>query len=84
MNKRDWLKCDFVPLELRVQARVRVQGEAERKVVGVVQKAVDVHTSRAAEISGLPVELITPALRQLGKTVNFMEAYGGVAAVKFW
>jgi len=38
----------------------------------------DPHKEKAAEIFGVPVDKVTPAMRAVGKQKNYMEAYGAM------
>ena len=64
--------ADYSQIELRVLAHM-----ANDKVMcDAFNSGRDIHTSTAAEVFGLPVDMVTPLLRSRAKAVNFGIVYG--------
>lgn len=42
----------------------------------------DIHTKKAAELFGVPINQVTPEMRRYVKNVNFAAAYGWVSPLK--
>ena len=66
------LDADYSQIELRIVAHicndpVMIKGFSE---------GADIHTSTAAQVFGLPEEMITPEMRSAAKAVNFGIIYG--------
>ncbi len=66
------LDADYSQIELRVLAHM--SGDAA--MCDAFQKEQDIHTRTAAEIHGVPMEDVTPAMRRAAKAVNFGVVYG--------
>ncbi|MBQ4074463.1 MAG: DNA polymerase I [Clostridia bacterium] len=64
--------ADYSQIELRVLAHF--SGDAA--MVDAFQKGQDIHTRTAAEVDGIPMEEVTPAMRSSAKAVNFGLVYG--------
>jgi len=64
--------ADYSQIELRVLAHFS-QDEA---MVDAFQKGQDIHTRTAAEVDGIPMDQVTPAMRSSAKAVNFGLVYG--------
>ncbi len=69
-----YLLCDadYSQIELRVLAHM---AEDETMIDAFLQ-GKDIHTITAAQVFGLPVEMVTPDLRSRAKAVNFGIVYG--------
>ncbi|MGD1075010.1 MAG: DNA polymerase I, partial [Thermodesulfovibrionales bacterium] len=66
------ISADYSQIELRILACLsRDQG-----LIDAFLSGVDVHTRTASEIFGVPMEMVTPAMRRTAKTVNFGIVYG--------
>lgn len=64
--------ADYSQIELRVLAHM-----ANDKVMcEAFNSGRDIHTSTAAEVFGLPIDMVTPVLRSRAKAVNFGIVYG--------
>ncbi|MEG0125499.1 MAG: DNA polymerase I, partial [Clostridia bacterium] len=66
------LDADYSQIELRVLAHM--SGDAA--MCDAFQKGQDIHTRTAAEIHGVSMEEVTPALRRSAKAINFGIVYG--------
>ena len=64
--------ADYSQIELRVMAHLS-QDEA---MMDAFRKGQDIHTRTAAEVCGVPMEEVTPAMRSSAKAVNFGLVYG--------
>lgn len=69
-----YLLCDadYSQIELRVLAHM---AEDETMIDAFLQGR-DIHTTTAAQVFGLPPEMVTPAMRSRAKAVNFGIVYG--------
>ena len=66
------IDADYSQIELRVLAHM-----ANDKVMcEAFNSGRDIHTSTAAEVFGLPLDMVTPILRSRAKAVNFGIVYG--------
>lgn len=66
------LDADYSQIELRVLAHM-----ADDKVMcEAFGSGEDIHTSTAAQVFGLPVDMVTPLMRSRAKAVNFGIVYG--------
>ena len=66
------IDADYSQIELRVLAHM-----ANDKVMcEAFNSGRDIHTSTAAEVFGLPLDMVTPVLRSRAKAVNFGIVYG--------
>ncbi len=64
--------ADYSQIELRVLAHM-----ANDKIMcEAFNSGADIHTSTAAEVFGLPADMVTPLLRSRAKAVNFGIVYG--------
>lgn len=66
------LDADYSQIELRVLAHM----SADPAMCDAFQKGQDIHTRTAAEIHGVPMEAVTPAMRRGAKAINFGIVYG--------
>lgn len=64
--------ADYSQIELRVLAHF----SGDPHMVDAFQKAQDIHTRTAAEVYGVPMAEVTPAMRSSAKAVNFGLVYG--------
>ena len=64
--------ADYSQIELRVLAHMANDPVMTETFVS----GGDIHTSTAARVFGLPVEMVTPAMRSSAKAVNFGIVYG--------
>ena len=64
--------ADYSQIELRVLAHI---AEDENMSQAFIDKK-DIHTSTAAQVFGVPVEMVTPKMRSDSKAVNFGIVYG--------
>lgn len=70
----DWLllSADYSQIELRVLAHF----SRDEALCRAFQDDADIHAIVAAEVSGIPLEQVTPDLRRRAKAVNFGILYG--------
>ncbi|MEG0494322.1 MAG: DNA polymerase I, partial [Clostridia bacterium] len=66
------LDADYSQIELRVLAHM----SGDVAMCDAFQKGQDIHTRTAAEIHGVSMEEVTPALRRSAKAINFGIVYG--------
>lgn len=66
------LAADYSQIELRILAHM----SGDPNLTEAFQKGQDIHTRTAAEVFGLPMEMVTPELRNQAKAVNFGIIYG--------
>ncbi|MGF1511899.1 MAG: DNA polymerase I [Myxococcota bacterium] len=66
------LSADWSQIELRILAHV----SGDPRLKESFQAREDVHRRTASELFSVPPEAITPAQRNVGKTVNFATIYG--------
>jgi DNA polymerase-1 len=66
------ISADYSQIELRILACL----SSDQGLIDAFLSGVDVHTTTASEIFGVPMELVTPAMRRTAKTVNFGIVYG--------
>ena len=64
--------ADYSQIELRVLAAMA----KEDAMVAAFQAGEDIHTLTAAQVFGLPTQLVTPQMRSRAKAVNFGIIYG--------
>jgi len=64
--------ADYSQIELRVMAAMA----GEEAMLRSFRAGEDIHTSTAAQVFGLPPQLVTPMLRTRAKAVNFGILYG--------
>ena len=64
--------ADYSQIELRVLAHMA----NDKNMIAAFQSGIDIHTSTAAEVFGLPVDMVTPVMRSRAKAVNFGIIYG--------
>ena len=66
------ISADWSQIELRVLAHVC----GDPRLIRAFANQEDIHSTTAANIYGVPVKDVTPAQRNVGKTVNFATIYG--------
>lgn len=64
--------ADYSQIELRVLADLA----NDENMINAFNSGVDIHTSTASQVFGLPVDMITSQLRSRAKAVNFGIVYG--------
>jgi DNA polymerase-1 len=67
-----FISADYSQIELRILAHV----SGDEALLGAFERGEDVHTRTAAEVFGVPAELVTPEMRRAAKAINFGIAYG--------
>lgn len=67
-----FISADYSQIELRVLAHLSGDG----KLLSAFRQEEDIHRRTAAEIFNIPIEGVTPALRDQAKAVNFGIIYG--------
>ncbi len=73
------LALDYSQIELRIAAIL----SGDEKLIGIFKSGGDVHTAVAAEVFGVPPELVDREMRRRAKIINFGILYGmGVNALK--
>lgn len=66
------IDADYSQIELRVLADLA----EDENMINAFNNGEDIHTTTAAQVFGLPAEMITPMLRSRAKAVNFGIVYG--------
>ncbi len=66
------IDADYSQIELRVLADLA----NDENMINAFNSGEDIHRTTAAQVFGLPAELITPMLRSRAKAVNFGIVYG--------
>ncbi|MDR1409343.1 MAG: DNA polymerase I [Oscillospiraceae bacterium] len=64
--------ADYSQIELRVLAHMA----QDERLLAAFRDGKDIHTVTAAQVFGLPQEMVTPLLRSRAKAVNFGIVYG--------
>ncbi|MBQ3058298.1 MAG: DNA polymerase I [Clostridia bacterium] len=64
--------ADYSQIELRVLASM----SGDENMINAFTSGADIHTATAAQVFGLPIEMVTPVLRSRAKAVNFGIVYG--------
>ncbi|MBO5210330.1 MAG: DNA polymerase I [Clostridia bacterium] len=64
--------ADYSQIELRVLASM----SGDENMINAFNSGADIHTATAAQVFGLPLEMVTPTLRSRAKAVNFGIVYG--------
>jgi DNA polymerase-1 len=75
-NGRVMVGADYSQIELRVMALVA----QEKTMLAAYRQNIDLHRKTAAALTGVPLEAVTKAQRQLAKAVNFGLLFGQGAA----
>lgn len=71
-NGTSFVSFDYSQLELRLLAHL----SGDEKLKRVFRDGKDVHTLTASQVFNVPEASVTPALRRIGKTLNFGVVYG--------
>lgn len=66
------IDADYSQIELRILAHLANDPD----MIQAFADHVDIHTKTAAEVFGLPIEMVTPEMRSAAKAVNFGIIYG--------
>ncbi len=66
------IDADYSQIELRVLAHI----SEDENMIAAFAEDVDIHTKTAAQVFGLPEDMITPLMRSRAKAVNFGIVYG--------
>lgn len=66
------IDADYSQIELRVLADLA----DDKNMIDAFNSGEDIHSTTAAQVFGLPAEMITPMLRSRAKAVNFGIVYG--------
>ena len=66
------LAADYSQIELRVLAHI----SGDTGMIAAFRNGEDIHARTAAEVFGVPLEAVTPAMRRSAKAVNFGIVYG--------
>ena len=64
--------ADYSQIELRVLASIA----NDRNMINAFMSGEDIHTATAAQVFGMPKDMVTPILRSRAKAVNFGIVYG--------
>ena len=64
--------ADYSQIELRVLASIA----EDENMISAFKEGVDIHTATAAKVFGLPIDMVTPIMRNRAKAVNFGIVYG--------
>lgn len=64
--------ADYSQIELRVLASIA----NDENMISAFKSGADIHTATAAQVFGLPIDMVTPVLRSRAKAVNFGIVYG--------
>jgi DNA polymerase I len=67
-----FLSADYSQLELRLMAHL----SQDQTLVSSFQAGLDIHAATAADVFGVPLEVVTPDMRRIAKVVNFGIMYG--------
>ena len=77
--KHKWIACDYSQIEMRIMALF----SGDENLIQIFKKGLDVHSSTAALVFGVPENKVTAEMRRQAKTINFGIIYGmGVNALK--
>ena len=66
------MAVDYSQIELRIIAEF----SKDASMIEAFKNGIDIHTSTAAKVYGVPLELVTPEMRRNAKMVNFGIIYG--------
>ena len=66
------VSADYSQIELRLLAHL----SGDEKMIEMYRDGADIHSRTAAEVFGVDVSAVTPAMRRMAKTVNFGIIYG--------
>lgn len=71
-NGRILLDADYSQIELRIAAHIC----GDDTMINSFKDGTDIHTSTAAQVFGMPPEMVTSEMRSAAKAVNFGIIYG--------
>ena len=73
-ESRDYviIDADYSQIELRLLAHI----SGDRNMITAFREGIDIHTSTAATVFGVPTEAVTSEMRKRAKAVNFGILYG--------
>ena len=66
------ISADYSQIELRLLACIA----NDEAMLSAFESGIDIHTSTASAVFGVPVDMVTPILRKRAKAVNFGIVYG--------
>lgn len=64
--------ADYSQIELRVLASIA----GDKNMINAFLSGMDIHTATAAQVFGMPADMVTPLMRSRAKAVNFGIVYG--------
>ena len=64
--------ADYSQIELRVLASMA----NDENMITAFKSGTDIHTATAAQVFGMPIDMVTPVMRSRAKAVNFGIVYG--------
>ncbi len=64
--------ADYSQIELRVLAHIA----KDKNMINAFESGTDIHTATAAQVFGMPEDMVTPVMRSRAKAVNFGIVYG--------
>ena len=64
--------ADYSQIELRVLASI----SGDENMIEAFRSGADIHTATAAQVFGMPIDMVTPVMRSRAKAVNFGIVYG--------
>ena len=71
-NGRTLIDADYSQIELRILAHLSGDKNMQESFIS----GKDIHTSTAAQVFGMPEDMVTPEMRRAAKAVNFGIVYG--------
>ncbi len=71
-NGKTLIDADYSQIELRVLAHMA----NDSAMCEAFSSGADIHTSTAAQVFGMPIDMVTPLMRSRAKAVNFGIVYG--------
>lgn len=66
------VSADYSQVELRILAHM----SNDNGLIDAFKRGIDIHTTTASELFGIPDEVVTADMRRVAKTVNFGVVYG--------
>ncbi|MBR2447704.1 MAG: DNA polymerase I [Clostridia bacterium] len=71
-NGKVLVDADYSQIELRVLASMA----NDKNMISAFESGTDIHTATAAQVFGMPTNMVTPVMRSRAKAVNFGIVYG--------
>lgn len=71
-NGKVLVDADYSQIELRVLASMA----NDKNMISAFESGTDIHTATAAQVFGMPTDMVTPVMRSRAKAVNFGIVYG--------